>query len=97
MLTKDEVKHIAKLSALNLKAKEEEKFSDQLSEILNYVEKLDKINTQKIEPLFQVTDLKNVSRDDSVVPSEVTKEEILEAASARRGDFIGAEKIFDRE
>jgi len=97
MISPDEVKHIAKLSALKLSDKEVKKYSEQLSSVLEYVAKLAKIKTKNIEPLFQVTDLKNVTRKDLARPSLVDKEKFLNAAGNRRGDFILAEKIFERE
>jgi len=63
-LTKKEVEHVAKLARLGLTEKEEEKFSKELSAILDFVEKLNEAKTDKVEPTAQVTGLKNVYRQD---------------------------------
>lgn len=65
-LTKDQVKHVAKLANLPLTSNEEEKYSEQLSKILVYIEQLNKVDTQDVEPTFNVSGQANVMREDSV-------------------------------
>lgn len=71
-LTKEQVQHIAKLARLKLSEAEVEKFQTQLSGILDYVEQLNEVNTDKVEPTAQVTGLINVKREDKVEPLENT-------------------------
>ncbi len=68
-LTDQEVSHIAKLANLELGTKELDLFSHQLSEILLYIERLNKVETKEITPLSSITDSKNVFRPDEVKPS----------------------------
>lgn len=75
-LTKDQVRHIAKLARLGLSEKELEKFSLQLTDILQYVEILNEVNTEGVEPTSQVTGLQNISRSDTVT-AWVSREELL--------------------
>ncbi len=63
-LSKEEVKHIAMLSRLELKEEEVEKFQTQLSEILDFVEKLNELDTEGIDPKFQIIPPQNVLRED---------------------------------
>ena len=63
-LSKDTVKHIAMLSRLELKEEEVEKFQTQLSEILDFVEKLNELDTEGIDPKFQIIPPQNVLRED---------------------------------
>ncbi|WP_457567521.1 Asp-tRNA(Asn)/Glu-tRNA(Gln) amidotransferase subunit GatC [Desulfurobacterium sp.] len=63
-LTKEEVKHIALLSRLSLTEEEVEMFQEQLSDILTFVEKLNELDTEEIDPKFQIIPAKNVLRDD---------------------------------
>ena len=60
----EEVEHIAELARIELTEKEKRKFSDELSDVLGYVEQLQKVNTKNIEPVSQVTGLVNVIRKD---------------------------------
>jgi len=65
-LTRDDVLKLAHLSRLRLSDEEIEKFRVELSEILEYVEQLDNVDTKGLEPTYQVTGLKNVTRKDEI-------------------------------
>lgn len=71
-LTKKQVEHIAKLARLDLSEAEIAKFQTQLSGILDYVEQLNEVNTDNVEPTAQVTGLTNVKREDKVETLENT-------------------------
>ena len=60
-----EVEHIAELARIELTKEEREKFSDELSDVLGYVEQLQEVDTKKIKPVSQVTGLVNVVREDA--------------------------------
>ncbi len=68
-ISKQEVEHVAKLARLELTEQEKEKLTDQLSNILTYVEKLNELDTKGIEPTSHVLDIRNVMRDDVSRPS----------------------------
>ena len=59
-----EVERIAELARIGLTEKEKEKFSEELSDILEYVEQLKEIDTKNIEPVSQVTGSVNIIRED---------------------------------
>lgn len=86
------VKHVAKLANLPIEKGKEEKFGKQLSEILNYVEKLNSIDTKNIEPTSQVTGLENVTREDEARPSLTQKEALSNSKSTHNG-FIKVRAI----
>ena len=58
------IKHIASLARLNLTEKEVEKMKTELSSILGYVEQLNNVNTEGVEPLYQTSGLINSMRED---------------------------------
>ena len=68
-----DVDHIAKLARLGLDEKEKTKFAQELSSILNFVEKLNEVDTDQVEPMAHVTGLKNIKRED--VEKEKDKED----------------------
>jgi aspartyl-tRNA(Asn)/glutamyl-tRNA(Gln) amidotransferase subunit C len=76
MLNAEQVQHIAKLARLGLSKEEGEKFAKQLSDIMAYVDMLNEVNVDNVEPTSQVTGLENVTREDSVSRFS-TKEELL--------------------
>ena len=84
---KIDVSRIAKLANLPLNSEEKEKFEQQLSETLSYVEKLNSINTEGIEPTSQVTGLENVTREDKAEPSLPQDKALLNAKSQHNGLF----------
>lgn len=93
-LTKEQVKHVARLAGLTLSKKEIAKFQKQLSDILDYVAQLDEVDTSKAEPTSQVTGLENVFRDDTTTPS-LSQEEVLSGAKEKHNNFFKIKGIFD--
>ncbi len=66
MLTQEEIKHIAHLARLDLSEEELKMYGEQLSSVLKYIEQLQEVDTEDIEPTAQVTGLENVLREDEV-------------------------------
>ena len=89
-----QVKKVAKLSRLQLSKAEVEEFTHQLSAILDYVEKLNELDTTNVEPLAHCLPITNVLREDCVKESLGT-EKTLANAPQRDGDFFKVPKILD--
>jgi aspartyl-tRNA(Asn)/glutamyl-tRNA(Gln) amidotransferase subunit C len=67
MISREEVKYIADfLARLELTSEEEIKYSEQLSSILEYIDKLKTVDTSEVSSTFQVGGLSNVWREDEV-------------------------------
>jgi aspartyl-tRNA(Asn)/glutamyl-tRNA(Gln) amidotransferase subunit C len=81
-LTRDDVLKLAALSKLRLSEEEIERLRTELSEILNYVEMLEDVDTEGLEPTYQVTGLKNVMRPDKVHDYGYEVEDLLKNAPA---------------
>ena len=82
------VPHIAKLANLTVSYNEESNLEKQLEETLDYVEELNKVNTNNIEPTSQVTGLENVTRGDTVKPSLTQDEALSNATKTHNGFFV---------
>lgn len=95
-LSQQEVEHIATLARLRLTNVEKEKYAEQLSSILDYVDKLGTVDTTNIEPTSQVTGLTNITRPDVVEDSGIAEELIVNAPQCRDG-FIVIPKIFENK
>lgn len=65
-LSREEISHIANLARLELSEAEMEKYGQQLSGVLSYVEQLSEVDTDAAEPTAQVTGLQDVFREDIV-------------------------------
>ena len=93
-ISKQEVEHVAKLARLELTDQEKEKLTDQLSNILTYVEKLNELDTKGVEPTAHAFPLVNVTRPDEVRPS-ISNEEALRNAPAQANGLFLVPKIVE--
>ena len=89
-----QVRKVAKLSRLDLTEAEVEEFTGQLSAILDYVEKMNELDTENVEPLAHCLPVSNVFREDSIKESLGT-ENTLANAPQRDGEFFKVPKILD--
>ncbi|MHC4271393.1 MAG: Asp-tRNA(Asn)/Glu-tRNA(Gln) amidotransferase subunit GatC [Planctomycetota bacterium] len=93
-INKSQVEKIAKLSRLKLTAQEVEEFTGQLSAIIDYVEKMNELDTANVEPLAHCLPIHNVFRLDEPKGSLGT-EKVLSNAPQTDGDFFKVPKILD--
>jgi aspartyl-tRNA(Asn)/glutamyl-tRNA(Gln) amidotransferase subunit C len=93
-ITKEEIEHIAVLARLRFSEEEKELFGSQLSSILDYVEKLNELDTKDIEPTSHVLSLNNVMRDDSQAVS-LPREDALVNALSHTEKFYRVPKIIE--
>ena len=89
-----QVRHVAKLARLDLTDDEVARFSTQLSDILGYVEKLNELNTDSVEPLAHCLPIHNVLREDTVTESLDTAL-ALKNAPQQVDSFFKVPKILD--
>jgi len=92
-ITRDDVLHLAQLSSLKLNDNEIDGLRADISNILGYVEQLSELNTDNIEPTYQVTGLENVWRDDSVIDYSVTREDLLKRAPQSENNQVKVPKV----
>lgn len=88
-----DVRQLAMLSALELSEAELASLTDDVANILTYVEDLERLDTEGVEPTYQVTDLSNVMRDDVAAPSPVGQQGLLDLAPSRQGSSIKVPKV----
>jgi len=93
---KIDVEHVAKLANLPLDEKRLERLGKQLTETLLYIDRLNEIPTEKVEPTSQVTGLTNVTRDDTVSAS-LPQEAAVENAPATHNGYIVVDAILEEE
>jgi aspartyl-tRNA(Asn)/glutamyl-tRNA(Gln) amidotransferase subunit C len=93
-LTADQVRWVAHLARLELSAAELEMMTPQLNAILEYVNQLQRVATEGVEPLAHPLPLHNVFRDDEPAPS-LPVAEALANAPDRHGDFYAVPAVLD--
>jgi aspartyl-tRNA(Asn)/glutamyl-tRNA(Gln) amidotransferase subunit C len=89
-----QVRKVAKLARLELSDAEVEEFAGQLSAILGYVERMNKLNTEGVEPLAHCLPISNVFRADDIKESLGT-EKTLANAPQQDGAFFKVPKILE--
>lgn len=87
-LTSDQVKHVAKLANLPLTKDEEQKYSKQLSKILDYIDQLDKVDTKRIEPTYNVSGQQNIMAKDEVSGSLSKEDTVKNGSNSKNGYFV---------
>ncbi len=93
-ITKDTVKYVAHLARVELKSRELEKLSRQLQDILDFIDKLKKLDTQNINPTSHILPISNVLREDT--PSlSLPVEKALKNAPCRERNFFVVPKVIE--
>ncbi|MDP2719923.1 MAG: Asp-tRNA(Asn)/Glu-tRNA(Gln) amidotransferase subunit GatC [Dehalococcoidia bacterium] len=95
-LSREEVLNKALLARIGLSDEDVEKFREQLSNILENFTILQEVDTSDVPATAQSVDLKNVMRDDVVMPSS-SQEEILMNAPRREDDFFRVKAVLEQE
>jgi aspartyl-tRNA(Asn)/glutamyl-tRNA(Gln) amidotransferase subunit C len=95
-VSKEEVKYIAALAKLDFKEEELEDFTRQFNEILTYMDELNEVNTDNVEPLSHPIDGENVFREDIHIKSP-DREEALKNAPDTDGTYFIVPKIINTD
>jgi len=88
----EDVEHIAKLAKLKFSDAELQKLAGELDEILEYIKKLNELDTKTVEPLSHPIDISNVMRADVVAPS-LPPEDAVKNAPESQGTFFKVPKV----
>ena len=91
-ISADDVRKVAKLARLNLPDDKIATYTGQLESILGYVSQLEQVDTTGVPETTRAVEVTNVTRQDGVNPTPV-REEILNQAPQREGDFFRVPKI----
>lgn len=91
-VTRKEIEHIAELARLHLNEHEIEEYTVQLNKILEYVEKLNELDTENIQPLSHPNEGVNVFRED-IVYTSVDREDALKNAPSKTDEFFKVPKV----
>lgn len=91
-ITEDDVRKVAKLARLDLPEAKIATYTGQLERILDYVAHLETVDTEGVAATTRAVEVVNVCREDLVTPTDV-REELLNEAPQREGDFIRVPKI----
>lgn len=94
-ITDEIVEHIAHLARLEFEGEEKGKIKQDLENIITFMEKLQEVDTENVEPLVFMTNEKNRLRDD-VAEETITHEEALKNAPKKDSDYFRIPKVLNK-
>tara|TARA_B110000046_G_C12970263_1_gene388611 strand:- start:522 stop:812 length:291 start_codon:yes stop_codon:yes gene_type:complete len=94
-ITDETVDHIAHLARLEFNGEEKENIKKDLSKIIGFVDQLNAVDTEGVEPLIFMTDSINVLREDVFEPS-ITQKEALKNAPNHDSDYFKIAKVLKK-
>ena len=93
-IDKDTVKHISKLARISLDDKKVDSLSKNLSSIIEFIEKLNELNTEKIVPLTSIIDASLTSRKDDVKKENI-RDQVLKNSPEKNEEFFVVPKVIE--
>jgi aspartyl-tRNA(Asn)/glutamyl-tRNA(Gln) amidotransferase subunit C len=91
-IDREQVSKVAFLARLELTPEEEQQFTTQLGEILDYFEQLNELDTSQVAPMTRAIELSNITRPDQL-ESYPQRDDILANAPEQEGDYFKVPKI----
>ena len=94
MISKEEIEYLSDLAKLKFSEEEKERLKDDFSKVLNFMEDLNKIDTENVDPLYQVYDYKQVLRED-IIGESLSREEVLQNTVENQYGYFKLLNIMD--
>ncbi|MFP6584120.1 MAG: Asp-tRNA(Asn)/Glu-tRNA(Gln) amidotransferase subunit GatC [Candidatus Hydrogenedentota bacterium] len=95
-ITTEDVEYVAGLAQLILDDDTKERLVQEMGDILSYMDKLNELDTEDIDPMLHVLELTNVYRED-IVGESLPRDVVLANAPAEDGEFFLVPRILDQE
>ena len=92
-ITREEIEHLATLSNFSLSDEEKDSLRTDLQNIIKYISQLDELDTEGVEPTYQVFEMENVWRPDEIVAQDADREALLKLAPASEQNQIKVPKV----
>jgi aspartyl-tRNA(Asn)/glutamyl-tRNA(Gln) amidotransferase subunit C len=92
-LTLEQIEKVAMLSRIELQEDKKLQLVEELSSILDFVDDLQTLDVKDIEPISQVTGLKDVWREDVVVDCEISRDDLLKNTPSSKDGYVKVQKV----
>ena len=92
-IKREDILHLADLSNFSLSETEISSLGSDLGDIIKYISQLDELDTNDIEPTYQVFEMENIWRNDEILPQDATREELLALTKESRDNQIKVPKV----
>lgn len=93
LISREELIKLAKLSNLELSEEETSKYQEEVSSILEMIDKLKEIDTEGVEPTYQVSGNTNIMREDVISDDSLSTEELIKLAPNQTKNQIQVPKV----
>ena len=92
-ITREDILHLATLSNFSLDESEITSLGQDLDNIIKYISQLDELDTEGVDPTYQVFEMENVWRPDEILPQDADREQLLALAPDSQQDQIKVPKV----
>ena len=92
-ISRADLKHLASLSNFSMSDEELASLSGDLQNIVSYISELNALDTEGVEPTYQVFEMENVWRDDEIKPMDANREELLDLTTEEKEHQIKVPKV----
>ena len=92
-IKREDILHLAVLSNLSLKEDEVEPLKKDLEGIIRYISQLDELDTENVEPTYQVFEMENIWRGDEIVAQDAARKELLALTKEEKDNQIKVPKV----
>ena len=93
-IDKETIKHISKLARISLDEKQVDNLSKDLSSIIKFIEKLNKLNTDDIKPLTSIIEASLKFRKDEILDGKI-RDQILKNSPEKNEEFFVVPKVVE--
>ncbi len=92
-IKREDIFHLADLSNFSVSEEEAKSLQGDLQNIISYISELDNLNTDGVEPTYQVFEMENVWRPDEIVEQEASREDLLSLTKEELDNQIKVPKV----
>ncbi|MCQ2049724.1 MAG: Asp-tRNA(Asn)/Glu-tRNA(Gln) amidotransferase subunit GatC [Candidatus Saccharibacteria bacterium] len=92
-INREELKHLADLSNFSMSDEELDSLQGDLKNIVNYISELNSLDTEGVEPTYQVFEMENVWRNDEIKDMDANREELLNLTVEEKENQIKVPKV----
>lgn len=92
-IKREDILHLAQLSNISLNDSETESLTKDLQNIIKYISQLDSLDTNGVEPTYQVFEMENVWRKDEILTQDASREELLALTKEEKDNQIKVPKV----
>ncbi len=96
-MQKEVIEHIAKLARIELTQEEKDLYSKQLSDILGYVNELQKLDISNVADVGQITGLENQLAKDKIIECGISQADLFKNAPDTKDGYIKVKSVLGRE